>query len=156
MKRLFQISFVLFSLFRLNGNDFLYAHTNQANEIVSEYISLELEEGCTIDAVSDSEITNLSSISIRIPVLQSDSFPTSKKKSKRFKFSIFEKEEKEKEDKQIVTDSFSKDSFSFSPLFSTPLFDRFYHYNKNYLDISEDLNYFLFYRCYILFQVFRL
>ncbi len=152
MKQLFKISFVLLTAFLLNGNSFLYAHTNKANEIVfSEEISISLND-------TNQEFEEIAEFDnqFRIPTLQSASFPTNKKKSKRPKFPFFEKEEKEKEDKSVSFVEFSKNVFSFSAILEIPHFAQFYNYNRNYLHLSENLNYFLFYKCYIPFQVFRL
>ncbi|WP_375560905.1 hypothetical protein ACE193_24950 [Bernardetia sp. OM2101] len=149
MKKLFQISFVLLYLFLLNGNGFLYAHTNQANETTSlEKFFSNIENTESLDATFDNQFV--------IPTLEADSFPSGKKKSKRFKFRFFEKEEKEKEDKQDSLEKSSQGSFAFASIFNIPLFARFYDYDRNYLYVSESLNYFLFHKCYILFQVFRL
>ncbi|WP_338791390.1 hypothetical protein V9L05_00395 [Bernardetia sp. Wsw4-3y2] len=150
MKQLFKISFVLLYLFLLNGNGFLYAHTNQANEKTSleKFFSTIENTSESLDADFDNQYV--------IPILEADSFPSGKKKSKRFKFRFFEKEEKEKEDKLHSLEISSQGSFTFASIFNTPLFARFYNYNRNYLYVSENLNYFLFHKCYILFQVFRL
>jgi hypothetical protein len=154
MKRIFQISFVLLLLFLLsNGNGFLYAHTNQVDKTISLTISLEkavhsYNQNIEVNTEFDNQVV--------ISTLQSDPFPTRKKKSKRFKFPFFEKEEKEKEDKSASFEQSLKHSFSFESLLDIPLFARFYNYDRDYLHISESLNYFLFYKCYILFQVFRL
>lgn len=150
MKRLFQISLVFLYVFLLNGNGFLYAHTNTENKAIS------LEKVFGVTDTTPESVNSQSDKQFSIPTLEADSFPSGKKKSKRFKFSIFEKEEKEKEDRLTSLEKTSEQSSFFPFLFDTPLFDRFYHYNKNYLHISESLNYFLFHKCYILFQVFRL
>ena len=150
MKQLFKISFALLTVFLLNGNSFLYAHTNQAKETTS------LEKFFhNIENTNESLATDFDN-RFSIPTLQTDSFPSGKKKSKRFKFPIFEKEEKEKEDKSVSFKEFSKDVSSFVSVLDIPHFAQFYNYNRNYLHLSENLNYFLFYKCYIPFQVFRL
>jgi len=154
MKKLFQISFALLYLFLLNGNVFLYAHTNQGNETVSLekfFTSIENNNESNNESL-DTDFDNQFSI----PTLEASSFPSGKKKSKRFKFSLFEKKEKEKEYKLASLEEISKVIFSFNFSFNIPLFEGFYHYNKNYLYVSESLNYFLYHKCYILFQVFRL
>lgn len=140
MKKLFQISFVFLYFFLLNGNSFLYAHTKQGDKTIS------------LEKVA-SHIKNLESDPTRF-TLQTDSVPSEKQRNKRFKFPLFEKEEKE--DKTTSLEEFFSTSSSFVYFFNVPLLDRFYHYNKNYLHISESLNYFLFHKCYILFRVFRL
>lgn len=149
MKKLFQISFALLYLFLLNGNGFLYAHTNQVSETLSlEEVIHSLNPNVEVIADFDNQFS--------IPTLQSASFPSGKKKSKEFKFSFFEKEETEKEDKSTSFDKCSKGNFSFAALLEIPQFARFYNYNRDYLHTSEELNYFLFHKCYIVFQVFRL
>lgn len=150
MKKLFQISFVFLYVFLLNGNGFLYAHTNKENKAIS------LEKVFSSSNITSELVISEFDNQFSIPTLQEDSFPSGKKKSKRFKFPFFEKEEKEKEDKFTSFEYSSKISFAFASFLVIPLFDRFYHYNKNYLHVSESLNYFLFHKCYILFQVFRL
>jgi hypothetical protein len=128
----------------------LYAHTNQGDETVS------LEKFFTnIDNNNESLDTDFDN-QFSIFTLQEDSLPNGKKKSKRFKFPLFEKEEKENEDKFTSFEYSSQVSFAFTSFLNIPLFEGFYHYNRNYLHISESLNYFLFHKCYILFQVFRL
>jgi hypothetical protein len=145
-----QISFALLYLFLINGNSFLYAHTNQANETIS------LEKVVRSSLNQNLEVSTDFNVKLSIPTLQADSFPTGKKKSKRFKFSFLEKEEKEKEEKFTSFEKCSKGSFYFPALLEISSFTRFYNYGRNYLHISDNLNYFLFHKCYILFQVFRL
>ncbi len=143
MKSLFQILLVFVSalLFNTNGSSFLYAHTSQTGsdtELVNQLTSSNVEKQC--NALT----------------LQSNSFPTRQSKSEFPNFSFFEKEEKEKEDKFTSLKHVIKVSFDFTSFLTIPLHNRFYNYDKNYLHVSESLNYFLSHKCYILFQVFRL
>ncbi|AFM05769.1 hypothetical protein Fleli_3449 [Bernardetia litoralis DSM 6794] len=147
MKKQLQILFALLSLFLLNGNGFLYAHTNQAKETLSS------EEVVESYNQRNDVITDLGN-QFRNSILQTDSFPSGKKKSKGLELSFFEKEEKE--DKFTSFDDFIKTSFSSVSILDLPQFATFYFYNRNYLHVSDNLNYFLFHKCYIVFQVFRL
>ena len=97
MKKLFQISFALLYLFLLNGNVFLYAHTNQGNETVSLekfFTSIENNNESNNESNNQSLDTDFDN-QFSIPTLEASSFPSGKKKSKRFKFSLFEKKGKQ-------------------------------------------------------------
>ncbi|WP_291720881.1 hypothetical protein [Bernardetia sp.] len=150
MKKLFNISFVLLAFFLLGGNQSLYAHTNTVDETKSSEDFFEKFLHKFELNTSDTDLQ------VGITILQSESSHDRNTQNKDFDFPLFEKEEKEKEDKFSSFEIVSKQPIS---LLSTPVvffFDRFYQYNKSYLRRNESLNYFLFHKCYVLFQVFRL